>query len=710
MGQYDNIDFSELLALSDEEVVTHSYVRDVRFESGRVVALVTLDNNLDHTRPNTLGPRTLMEFDNVLVELAERASRGEIHGVAVTGKPYFLAAGADLSRVADIPSKAVARKLAELGHRALGRLTELGVPSFAFVNGLALGGGLEIALNAHYRTIDSSAPAIALPEVFLGLVPGWGGAYLLPNLVGIENALTVMLSNPLKNNRMLTASEARELGIADAMFGPARFLEDSLAWADKVLGGFKVKRPHEPGTIERTVKWDVALKIARSTVEKRIGTVATAPQAALRLLSAAKTGTRDEGFLREDDELANLISGDQFQASIYSFNLVQKRAKKPAGAPDPALATKITKVGVIGAGLMARQFALLFARRLRVPVVLTDIDQDRLDQALDYIHGEIDGLLAKGRMGSDDAGRVHALVSGSTDPQAFADADWVIEAVFEELAVKQEVFARFEAIIPETAILATNTSSLSVKQIGSQLKHPERLVGFHFFNPVAVMPLIEVVKAPKTNEETLATAMAVAKQLKKTAVITADTPGFVVNRLLAKLLGEAMHAVDTGTDFEVVESALDSFGMPMGPFELLDLVGLKVGAHVLDTHHAAFPDRFFRSDNLHSLAEAGVLLTRDKKGNITGFDPKAKAIVAGGNAPRTADELRLQVEDGLASEIAHMLAEKVVGHPEDIDLCMIMGAGWPFQMGGITPFLDRVGASQRVNGKLFHNPPIKGVD
>ena len=710
MGQYDNIDFSELLALSDEEVVTHSYVRDVRFDSGRVVALVTLDNNLDHTRPNTLGPRTLMEFDNVLVELADRASRGEIHGVAVTGKPYFLAAGADLSRVADIPSKAVARKLAELGHRALGRLTEIGVPSFVFVNGLALGGGLEIALNAHYRTIDSSAPAIALPEVFLGLVPGWGGAYLLPNLVGIENALTVMLSNPLKNNRMLTASEARELGIADAMFGPARFLEDSLAWADKVLGGFKVKRPHEPGTIERTVKWDVALKIARSTVEKRIGTVATAPQAALRLLSAAKTGTRDEGFLREDDELANLISGDQFQASIYSFNLVQKRAKKPAGAPDPALATKITKVGVIGAGLMARQFALLFARRLRVPVVLTDIDQARLDQALDYIHGEIDGLLAKGRMGSDDAGRVHALVSGSTDPQAFADADWVIEAVFEELSVKQEVFARFEAIIPETAILATNTSSLSVEQIGSQLKHPERLVGFHFFNPVAVMPLIEVVKAPKTNEETLATAMAVAKLLKKTAVITADTPGFVVNRLLAKLLGEAMHAVDTGTDFEVVESALDSFGMPMGPFELLDLVGLKVGAHVLDTHHAAFPDRFFRSDNLHSLAEAGVLLTRDKKGNITGFDPKAKAIVAGGNAPRTADELRLQVEDGLAGEIAHMLAEKVVGHPEDIDLCMIMGAGWPFQMGGITPFLDRVGASQRVNGKLFHNPPIKGVD
>jgi len=651
----------------------------------------------------------MMEFDGVLVELAARASRGEIHGVAVTGKPYFLAAGADLSRVADIPSKAIARKLAELGHRSLGRLAELGVPSFVFINGLALGGGLEIALNAHYRTIDSSAAAIALPEVFLGLVPGWGGAYLLPNLIGIENALTVMLSNPLKNNRMLSAPEAHELGIADVMFGPGRFLEDSLAWADRVLGGVTVKRPHEPGKLERSVKWDVALNIARSTVEKRIGTVAVAPQAALRLLAAAKKGTRQEGFLREDDELAELISGDQFQASIYSFNLVQKRAKKPAGAPDPSLSAKITKVGVIGAGLMARQFALLFARRLRVPVVLTDIDQGRLDQALEYIHGEIDGLLAKGRIGHDDAGRVHALVSGTTDPNAFSDADWIIEAVFEELAVKQDVFARFEKIVPETAILATNTSSLSVSEIGAKLAHPERLVGFHFFNPVAVMPLIEVVRASQTNDPTLATAMSVAKQLKKTAVITADTPGFVVNRLLAKLLGEAMHAVDTGTDFEVVESALDSFGMPMGPFELLDLVGLKVGAHVLDTHHAAFPDRFFRSDNLHALADAGVLLTRDKKGNITGFDPRAKEIVSGGTTPLTAEELRLRVENGLADEIAHMLSDSVVGHPEDIDLCMILGAGWPFQMGGITPFLDRVGASERVNNKLFHDPPIRGV-
>jgi len=304
---------------------------------------------------------------------------------------------------------------------------------------------------------------------------------------------------------------------------------------------------------------------------------------------------------------------------------------------------------------------------------------------------------------------LRALVTGTTDKADFADADWVIEAVFEELGVKQEVFAEIEKHISPTAILATNTSSLSVEQIGAKLAHPERLVGFHFFNPVAVMPLIEVVNTPATDEATLSTAMVIAAKLRKNAVITRDTPGFVVNRVLAKLLGEAMHAVDTGTPFEVVNGALASFGLPMTPFELLELVGLKVGAHVLDTHHAAFPDRFFESTNLHRLAEHGKILDRNSSGKITGFDKGAVKIVAGGTTPITADEILRRVEDGLADEIKRMLDDDVVHAPEDIDLCMLLGAGWPFQMGGITPYLDRVGASERVFGGTFHTPMVRGV-
>jgi 3-hydroxyacyl-CoA dehydrogenase/enoyl-CoA hydratase/carnithine racemase len=702
--------FDDLLALSADEVVTHSFVRDIPLSGGKTLALVTLDNGRDHTRPNTLGPLTLKEYGETIAGLRARAAKGEIHGVAVTGKPYILAAGADLTNAGDIPSRAIAKQLAQQGHAALGALHGLGVPSFVFINGLALGGGVEIALHADYRTVDSSIPALALPEVFLGIIPGWGGAWLLPNLVGIENALKVVIENPLKNNRTLKAQEVLDLGIADAMFSPANFLEDSIRWADDVIAGrTKVKRKNEPGKIERAVKWDVAIGIARKMLESRIGTVAKSPYAALELLAAAKNTDRATGFAAEDEKLAELITGDQFRASIYAFNLVQKRAKKPAGSPDKALAKPVTKVGVVGAGLMASQFALLFVRRLKVPVVITDLDQARVDKGLDYIRTEIGSLLEKKRISPDEANRLNALVTGTTDKADFADCDWVIEAVFEELGVKQDVFAEIESHVSDTAVLATNTSSLSVEQIGAKLQHPERLVGFHFFNPVAVMPLVEVVKAPKTDDATLSTAMVTAASLYKNAVITADTPGFVVNRILAKLLGEAMHAVDTGTPFEVVNDAIKPFGLPMTPFELLELVGLTVGAHVLDTHHAAFPDRFFESENLHRLAEHGKIFDRDGKGRITGFDRKAVEIVSGGNSPLTGEEILRRVEDGLADEIHRMLEDGVVAAAEDIDLCLILGAGWPFQMGGATPYLDRVGASERVFGDTFHHPPLRGV-
>jgi 3-hydroxyacyl-CoA dehydrogenase/enoyl-CoA hydratase/carnithine racemase len=714
MTDYSTIDFTGLEELSADEVVTHSYVRDIPLPSGKTLALITLDNGRDHTRPNTLGPVTLIEYGKTLDALTARAAAGEIDAVAVTGKPYILAAGADLSKVGEIPSQAVAKQMAQLGHFVFGKMKKVGVPSFAFVNGLALGGGVEVALAADYRTIDSSTPALALPEVFLGIIPGWGGAYLLPNLIGIENALKVVVENPLKNNRTLKGQDAFDLGIADAIFGPANYLEDSLIWADGVLAGrIKVKRPNEPGKIERMVKWDVAIGIARKMLESRIGIVAKSPYAALELLKAAKSGTPEEGFAREDDALAELIAGDQFRASIYAFDLVQKRAKRPAGAPDKALAKPVTKVGIIGAGLMASQFALLFVRRLQVPVVITDLDQSRVDKGLDYIRGEIATLLSKGRISPDESNRLNALIHGTTDKSEFNDADWVIEAVFEELGVKQDVFAEIEKHVSEAAVLATNTSSLSVEQIGAKLAHPERLVGFHFFNPVAVMPLVEVVNAPATDEATLSTAMVTAAKLKKNAVITRDTPGFVVNRILAKVLGEAMHAVDTGTSFEVMNRALDPFGLPMTPFELLELVGLKVGAHVLDTHHAAFPDRFFESTNLHALAEHGKIFDRDDKGKIKGFDKQAVKIVTPSKAdatPMTEAEIQRRVEDGLADEVHRMLEDDVVHAAEDIDLCLILGAGYPFQMGGLTPYLDRVGASERVFGDTFHHPVIRGVE
>ncbi|WOF24524.1 3-hydroxyacyl-CoA dehydrogenase NAD-binding domain-containing protein [Microbacterium betulae] len=711
MTDYSSIDFSDLDAIGADEVVTHSIVKDVRLASGRTIALITLHNGRDHKRPNTIGPATLAELDGVLETLRKRAGAGEIDAVAITGKPYIFAAGADLSQIGALRSRENAVLIAQRGHQVLGKLSELGVPSFAFVNGLALGGGTEIALNSTYRTVDSSAAAIALPEVFLGLIPGWGGAYLLPNLIGIENALEVIVSNPLKQNRTLKPQQAFELGIFDAIFSPANYLEDSLAWADGVLGGgVTVERKNVPGKIERLTKWPVAIKVARATLESRIGTVPRSPYLALELLDKARSGTREEAFAREDEALSTLIAGDQFAASMYAFDLVQKRAKRPVAAPDKDLARTVTKVGVIGAGLMASQFALLFLRRLQVPVLITDVDQARVDKGLASIHEEIEKLEGKGRIDSDTAHRLRALVHGTTDKGEYADCDLVIEAVFEETAVKQQVFAEIERIVSRDTVLATNTSSLSVEEIGSVLEHPDRLVGFHFFNPVAVMPLVEVVRTPQASEEALATAFVVAKDLRKNAIGSADAPGFIVNRLLAKVMGEAARALDEGTPLATVERAFAPLGLPMTPFQLIDLVGWKVAAHVQDTMASHFPDRFHASENLHALAELDQALEKDKGGRVTGWTKQAQKALRVGDAPVSESDILRRVEDELAREIRIMLDEGVVPEVQDIDLGLILGAGWPFIDGGASVYLDRVGASERVFGGTFHTPVIRGVD
>lgn len=689
-----------------EEVVTQALVRHVdltAFGVKGILALITLDNALDHNRPNTFGPQSLLALDAAIT--AAIASKPS--AIAITGKPFIFAAGADLSALSFITNREQSLGIGKLGHDVFRRLGESSIPTFAFINGLALGGGLEVGLHCHYRTLASTA-FTGLPEVFLGLVPGWGGATILPKLIGPERAVQVIMLNALNNNTMMKAKDALKLGVVDAVYEPSDFLERSIAFAANVLNGTtKIERKD----YSQDPAWESALATGKAAALKKYGGAEIAsPMRALELISAAKSNTLGAGFDAEDLALADLTMSDPLRASLYAFNVIQKKRKKVEGAPKPALARKVGKVGVVGAGLMASQLALLLLRNLKCPIVMTDIDQERADKGVAWVKNELAKLVEKKRMSTESAARLALLISGSSDQNTFAGCDFIIEAIFEELSLKQELFKKLETIVSPECVLATNTSSLSVERMSEGLKNPERVVGFHFFNPVAIMPLLEVARTSKTDDATTATAISVGKELKKTMIICKDAPGFVVNRLLTRFMGEITDAVDEGTSPEVADNAMRSIGFPMSPFQLLDLVGPGVALHVSETLHANLGDRYRISPTMAAMVKQGVrnFYVKNEDGSF-GANPAAIALIHKGDSPSSAEHVRSRALTALAVEARMMLDEGVVSTPAEIDLCMLMGAGWPMHLGGILPYLDREGISETACGQRFHPKAVASL-
>jgi 3-hydroxyacyl-CoA dehydrogenase/enoyl-CoA hydratase/carnithine racemase len=692
-----------------DEVVTQAHVRDTEVPDGQGgavrIALITLDNGFDHTKPTTIG---VAGMRNIARALDDVEARSDIDAVAVTGKPFIFAVGADIRGMAMIRTREQALTTAQAGHALLRRFADIEKPTFAFINGAAMGGGVETALHCDYRTVSEAAVGIGLPEAFLGLVPGWGGAYLTGRLAGIESAITLTIANPLNNNKLLDGRAFAALGFADAVFGGADFLAESLEWAALVVrGSISVERR----PLDDAATWATGVAKGRAIAAARQHGANAAPIRTLDLVEASRDADRDAAFAAEDEAIADLVMSNELRASLYAFDLVQRRARKPAGAPDASLARRVTKVGVIGAGLMATQIALLIASRGYVPVVLTDVDQERVDAGLARLRGELDMLVEKGRYTRDRANRVVGLLSGTTDYSDFGDCDLVIEAVFEELEVKRDVFARLEKVVREDALLVTNTSSLSVTAMSEHLEHPERVVGFHFFNPVAVMPLVEVVRTDRTDDATVATVLALGKTLRKSCVIVHDSPAFVVNRLLTRWTDTAIRAIDDGTDPLLVENVFLNMGLPMGPLALMDLVGPPVGLHVAETLHGAFPERFGVSPTLQAIVAGGHRSTLEpsKPGQPPVLRPEVAALMPTEGNTWTADDVRQRTLDALAQEVGLMLRDGVVAGPPEIDLCMVLGAGWPFFNGGITPLLDRTGTSERVIGQRFLPPGIASV-
>jgi 3-hydroxyacyl-CoA dehydrogenase len=585
----------------------------------------------------------------------------------LTGKPFVFAAGAD---VTEFPG--ATRELAvagsRAGHELFGRIRALPYPTVAAINGACLGGGVEIALHCDARTISSAVRHFACPECFLGIVPAWGGTQLVPRLVGAEAAVKFIVANPMRQNRMLTGPEAAELGLANRLIEPAEFLDESIAFALELAA-----KGDSDSDSDRHPAAEVIRK-ARGRLDGQLHGAAPAPYRALDLIEGALSGwSLEEGYAREEEAVGELLPGRHAQASLYAFDLVDRRAKRPPGRPQ-AESLPLRKVGLVGAGLMAAQLAALFVRRLELPVAIRDVSEDALAAARETVDETLAEQVAKGRYDEGKARFLSSLVSTSTDYDEFAECDLVLEAVFEELEVKQQVFDELRARVRPDCVLATNTSSLSVAEMGAD-------VGVHFFNPVAVLPLVELVRTPSTHDVTLATAWDFAERLRKRPVLVADAPAFVVNRVLTRLMSVVLDALEHGNTADEADDAILRLGLPMAPSVLLQMVGPRVANHVLGTLHDAFPDRFPLSETLANYAEDNdVVAVRE-------------------HAPRSADEILTTTLEALGDEIRHLLEEGVVAEAKDVDTALLLGAAWPFWLGGITKYLDQVGISERMFGR-----------
>ena len=701
--------------MSYTEHVTRVIAEDLTHERlGTIVVIRFAPESDDSKRPATMGPQSVENIAGAINEAIDRAEKREIDAIALTGTDGIFLAGADLSLFEDpTAAQGSIQDMTRTMHDLQVRIRTAPVPVLAHINGTALGGGLETALLADYRTAAPGARGIGLPETGLGILPGWGGTTLLPGLIGPEAAVRLIVQDPARD-KQLSAREAEAVGLVNkqaASFDEA--LEHFADAAEELRNQIAVGRPNpipdagSPAADALRTAFDTPYSQAESIRQYAVRQSMAGAPAALRVLQHYETLPGQDlrtALEREHALLRDLALSPAAAASVYAAGLL--RAGKPGREPVEK-AREITSVGVIGAGLMASQIAAQFALGLQVPVVMRDLNEELTTKGVEAARTIVTDAAERGRVDAKDAQRIAEQITGTTLVYDLKNADLVIEAVTEVMAVKQKVFAELEGVVSEETVLATNTSSLSVAEMAEGLQHPERVVGIHFFNPVAKMPLVEVVHTKDSSDEAVATAREAVRRLRKFGVQSLDRPGFIVNRLLFRVLPEVLRSVDHGADPETANASLDELGLPMRPFTLLDMVGHGVGKHVGETFvRELSADRFYDSPGLAAMMERGASYTvRDRSAVHPPVTPEvaetAESLGLSGDAP-VGDDLLRRVQDGLAEEIRLMLDEKVVDDVSQIDLALILGAGFPRHRGGITPYLDEVGASERVNGKPFH--------
>ncbi|HUF12516.1 MAG TPA: 3-hydroxyacyl-CoA dehydrogenase NAD-binding domain-containing protein [Longimicrobiales bacterium] len=682
----------------------------VRLDVAAGLAEVVFDNPAG--KAVVLTSDVMRRLDGILSEIEGLARAGDVRAVVFrSAKDGMFVAGVNVDEIADVTDRDEARDKARQGQQLFRRVDHLPVPSVAAIDGTCLGGGTELALACTWRIAsDRRETKIGLPEVRLGIIPGFGGTTRLPRLIGLPAALDLILTG-----RTLDARRAQRVGLIDERVHPSILLRRARELAREAAAG---QRPDRSLPLTQRLMAGPARKLvlrkARAGVMKETRGAYPAPLRALRVIDEGLGRSVDRQLALEADAVAELVPTGVSKNLIHVFHLMED-AKKAAPSADPQ---PVERVGVLGAGVMGGGIAQLLAYN-SVGVRLKDIQEQALGLGLRHARELFDKAVKSRRMQRREADQAMNRISPTLEYSGFGSLDLVIEAVVERMDVKKSVLREVEGRVDAECVLTSNTSSLSITEMAAALERPERFAGMHFFNPVHRMPLVEVVRGERTSDETVATVFRLARDLGKTPIIVRDGPGFLVNRLLAPYLNEAGWLLSEGASIEQVDRVMVEFGMPMGPFRLLDEVGLDVARHAAETMHASFGERFRPSPPLAALARLDRLGRKGDSGFYVYEDGREKGVdgsiyaALGSDVPterrKMNDEtIRTRLLYPMVNEAARVLEDGIVRNAGDVDLGLITGTGFPPFRGGLLRWADTIGLhniAQRLgHWKSQHGP------
>ncbi|WP_313806559.1 3-hydroxyacyl-CoA dehydrogenase NAD-binding domain-containing protein [Sphingobium sp.] len=564
-------------------------------------------------------------------------------------------------------------------------------PVVAAIHGLALGGGLEIALGCHYRIATRSAK-LGLPEVSLGLLPGAGGTQRLPRLVGVEAALDMIVSGA-----PISAAKAAETGLVDRLADEATLVAEAIDFADTL------DTPRRTG--ERNIQADPAAFERFAAANARKIKDLHAPQACLEAVRTATEMPLDKGQEKERALFANLVAGDQSKALRHAF-FAERAAAKIDGLPKDVERRSIARVGVIGAGTMGGGISMNFLSA-GIPVTIVEMAQEALDRGAALMRKNYEATAAKGRMTSEQVERSMALLTTTLDFDALKECDLIIEAVYENMDVKKAIFARLDGIAKPGAMLASNTSYLSIDEIGAATGRPQDVLGLHFFSPANVMKLVEVVRGAKTAPDVLATGMDIARRIGKIPVVSGVCYGFIGNRMLIPRQGNANALLLEGATPEQIDRVHTRFGMPMGPFQMADLAGVDIGWHRDPNRIESLQDMLCAQGRWGQKTQAGFYDYDEKR------RPSPSPVVAGiidefrqkaGITSReiSDEEITVRTLYTMVNEGAEILGEGIAQRASDIDVVWLYGYGWPRHKGGPMFWANQIGLDTIIQGLKRH--------